>query len=949
MQLLNDQHWHALPCEEVVDLLETDATDGLGQFAVKHRLEQFGPNTLTPPKGKGALLRFLLQFHNPLVYILNAAGVVTLLLGDYIDAGVIFGVVLVNAAIGYVQEAQAVSAIEALSQSMTTGARVVREGETLDVPATDIVPGDLVLLQAGDKVPADLRLLRSRDLRIDESALTGESVAVEKDTVVRERDTTLADRTDIAYASSLVTYGTGAGLVIATGDSTEVGRISRLIAEAEDLQTPLTKKIAAFSRILLIVILALGAVTFAVGLLRGETAAEMFKAAVALAVGAIPEGLPAAVTITLAIGVNRMARRRAIIRHLPAVETLGSTTVICSDKTGTLTENQMTVQRMVAGGRLYAIEGTGYAPEGSIGLLSAADGVDGMVGASGAGGSVSASEHEVEGTAAQTLDGGLDDVGLEVLRAGLLCNDSRIFEEEGRWLVQGDPTEGALVASALKAGLEAEAVAADLPRIDAIPFESEHQYMATLHDAGEGRRLIYAKGAAEVMLDRCTTTLTDDGEEAPFDGDVVRRRVEELAAEGLRVLAFARGDGREGDDDISHDEVEGLTFLGLQAMIDPPRPEAVDAVAACRRAGVRVKMITGDHAATAAAIARQMGLLDDAPRDDERGTAAMTGSEMAALRDRAFIEAATDTDVFARVTPEQKLRLVEALQARGHVVAMTGDGVNDAPALKQADIGVAMGVGGTDVAKDAADMILTDDNFASIEAAVEEGRGVFDNLTKFITWTLPTNLGEGLVILAAVFLGTALPILPVQILWINMTTAVLLGLMLAFEPKEHGIMERPPREPGAPILSAALIRRILLVGALLLGAAFGLFEWADTVQGTSLEVARTIAVNVFVTVEIFYLFNCRSLTRSVFRIHPLSNRWVLGGVAITIALQLMYTYAPFMHVAFQSAPLTLEHWSYILAAGIATLFIVEFEKWLVNRHSGGLGEAGGPGDAEAGV
>jgi len=963
VQLLNDQHWHALPCEEVVDLLETDATDGLGQFAVKHRLEQFGPNTLTPPKGKSALLRFLLQFHNPLVYILNAAGVVTLLLGDYIDAGVIFGVVLVNALIGYVQEAKAVSAIEALSQSMTTGARVVREGETLDVPATEIVPGDLVLLQAGDKVPADLRLLRARDLRIDESALTGESVAVEKDTVVSERDTTLADRTDIAYASSLVTYGTGAGLVIATGDSTEVGRISRLIAEAEDLQTPLTKKIAAFSRVLLVVILALGAVTFVVGMLRGETAADMFKAAVALAVGAIPEGLPAAVTITLAIGVNRMARRRAIIRHLPAVETLGSTTVICSDKTGTLTENQMTVQRMVAGGRAYAIDGTGYAPEGSIGLLPVGDGSDAAAGTSGAvepgsagvvepgasGAGAPASGRDVEGAAVQPLDGGVDDVGSEVLRAGLVCNDSRIFEEEGRWLVQGDPTEGALVTAALKAGLEAEGVAADLPRLDAIPFESEHQYMATLHDAGEGRRLIYAKGAAEVMLDRCSTMLAAGGEEVPLDLQSVHAQVEDLAAEGLRVLAFARGRGREGDDDISHDEVEGLTFLGLQAMIDPPRPEAIDAVAACKQAGIVVKMITGDHGVTAAAIARQMGLLEGAADDDGWRPGALTGAEMAALKDREFITAAHDTDVFARVTPEQKLRLVEALQSRGNVVAMTGDGVNDAPALKQADIGVAMGVGGTDVAKDAADMVLTDDNFASIEAAVEEGRGVFDNLTKFITWTLPTNLGEGLVILAAVFLGTALPILPVQILWINMTTAVLLGLMLAFEPKEHGIMGRPPREPGAPILSAALIRRILLVGALLLGAAFGLFEWADAAQGTSVEVARTIAVNVFVVVEIFYLFNCRSLTRSVFRIHPLSNRWVLGGVAITIALQLMYTYAPFMHVAFQSAPLTLEHWSYIVAAGVATLFIVEFEKWLVNRGSSGLGETGGPGGAEAGV
>ncbi len=791
----------------------------------------------------------------------------------------IFGVVLVNATIGYLQEAKAVEAIEALARTMTTEALVLRAGEQVRVSATEIVPGDVVLLQAGDKVPADLRLIRGRDLQIDESALTGESQPVDKRPEPVAHDQVLAERANMAYASSLVTFGQGAGVVTGIGDDTEVGRISELISGAEDLQTPLTQKIAAFSKLLLVVILALGAVTFVVGLLRGESLVYMFKAAVALAVGAIPEGLPAAVTITLAIGVSRMARRRAIIRKLPAVETLGSTTVICSDKTGTLTENQMTVQRIVAGGRPYEVSGTGYEPAGTV---------------------VDPDSAEAPG------DGALRPALRTILVAGALCNDSQLVQADDRWTVQGDPTEGALLAVAAKAGLDREHLQAEAPRVDSIPFESLHQYMATMHDPGEGRPCaVYVKGGVEVVLERCTEALDADGKRLPLEREAVLADVELLAAQGLRVLAFAARQLPPGASRLAHDDLADLTFVGLQAMIDPPRPEAIAAVKACRTAGITVKMITGDHAITAAAIARQIGLTADAD------PVALTGRELEALSDKELIERAQETSVFARVTPEQKLRLVEALQSRGQVVAMTG-------------------VGGTDVAKEAADMVLTDDNFASIEAAVEEGRGVFDNLTKFITWTLPTNLGEGLVILAAVFLGTTLPILPVQILWINMTTAVLLGMMLAFEPKEEGIMERAPRRPETPILTGVLIQRIILVGALLLVGAFGLFEWAER-GGLGDDVGRTIAVNVFVFVELMYLFNCRSLTVSVFKLHPFSNRWLLGGVGLMIALQLLFTYMPLMNTAFDSAPLEAWMWLPILGTGLATFVAVEVEKWVRRR------------------
>lgn len=896
MQMIS-KHWHHLPGEEVVELLETDPIKGLDSSEAEAHQQRFGPNRLTQRKGQGPLLRFLLQFHQPLIYILLVATAVTAFLQEWVDAGVIFGVVLVNAVIGFLQESKAIKAIEALSRSLSSEATVMRGGEKKKIAAVDLVPGDIVLLQSGDKVPADMRLLRVRELQIDESSLTGESVPVAKSAERLMPDTVLADRRNMAYSSTLVSYGTGAGVVVGIGDATEIGRISKLIATAEVLATPLTRKIAHFSHILLYVILALAGLTFLLGILQGEPWEAMFMAAVALAVGAIPEGLPAAVTIALAIGVGRMAKQNAIIRKLPAVETLGSTTVICSDKTGTLTQNQMTVQEIFAGSWHVSLSGSGYAPTGEF--VQAGE----VVG-------------PVENPAL-----------LECLKAGLLCNDSLLRQTEEGWRVEGDPTEAALIVSALKAGLSRESIEQELPRLDAIPFESQHQYMATLHASGFDRpRVAYLKGSVESILARCDDALDATGRRAPLDKPALYERAEHMAAQGLRVLALARIELPANTRAIDHPEVaSGLTFLGLQGMLDPPRPEAIKAVAACQEAGIRVKMITGDHAKTAAAIAAQIGLKSNPAIDKVN---AVTGRGLAELPDQALIEIAERSPVFARVAPEQKLRLVEALQAKGNVVAMTGDGVNDAPALRRADIGVAMGITGTEVAKEAADMILTDDNFSSIEAAVEEGRGVYDNLIKFITWTLPTNLGEGLVIMAAVFLGSTLPILPVQVLWINMTTAVCLGLMLAFEAKEPGIMQRPPRDPRSPILSRALVFRIFLVGFLLLIGAFGLFRWALT-QGASDAEARTIAANMFVMGELFYLFNCRSLTHSFLSMGLFSNRWFYAGITTMVLLQWLFTYAPAMNELFYTAPIGLFEWSLILAAGLALSMIVGLEKWTV--------------------
>jgi Ca2+-transporting ATPase len=889
--------WHHLSADDVVSHLGTSADKGLDSVEAGLRQARFGSNEITRQKGRSALKLFLLQFHQPLVYILLAAGAVTCFLREWVDSGVIFGVVLVNALIGFIQEAKAVKAIEALAQSLTTSATVLRGGKRRQIQASELVPGDIVLLQSGDKVPADLRLITTRELQIDESALTGESLPSLKQSSQLPAETLLADRINMAYSSTLVTNGIASGVVVATGNRTEIGRINEMIASADILATPLTKKIARFSGQLLYVILGLAAVTFVVGVLRGESWINMFMAVVALAVGAIPEGLPAAVTITLAIGVSKMASRNAIIRKLSAVETLGSTTVICSDKTGTLTRNQMTVHEVQSGGELFRLTGAGYAPEGEI-----------------------TRGHEtcsLEGNAALQ----------ECLTAGLLCNDASLHRVEGEWRVEGDPTEAALVIAARKGGLERETFAELLPRLDAIPFESRYQYMATLH-GNQHRRIVYLKGSVEAVLSRCSHSLSHTGERIPLDEDRVHREAARMAEKGLRVLAMASSDRDIFVTSLEHEDVsQGMTFLGLEGMIDPPRPEAVAAVQACKGAGIRVKMITGDHLITASAIARKIGLINET---GEQMT--LNGHEIEVLDDDKLRTTVQQCAVFARVTPEQKLRLVVALQASGHVVAMTGDGVNDAPALKQADIGVAMGIAGTEVAKEAADMLLTDDNFSSIEAAVEEGRGVCDNLVKFIAWTLPTNLGEGLVILAAVFAGVELPILPVQILWINMTTAVLLGLMLAFEPKEPGIMNRPPLNPGQPLLTVELVTRICLVGFLLLAGSFGLFAW-ELHNGKSLAVARTSAVNMFVFVEIFYLFNCRSLRNSMFRIGLFSNNWVLGGVALMVLLQLLFTYLPAMNAAFGSQPIGGHAWGLILSASFVVFILIECEKWIRCRPS----------------
>lgn len=894
------QNWHSLPIDEVARLVDVDPRTGLSADEVQRRLQLYGPNELQQRKATSPLRLILAQFNQPLIFVLLAAAAVTGVLGEWVEMGVILGVVVVNALVGFVQESKALQAIMALAQSMRAEAYVLREGHRHKVSASELVPGDVVMLEAGNKVPADVRILVSHELRVDESTLTGESVSVTKSPEPVPVETGLGDRSSMAYATTMVTFGFGQGIVVATGDKTEVGRISQMVQQAEELATPLTRRIAHFSRRLLIAILGLATVVFVIGLTQQRPLVDVFGAAIALAVAAIPEGLPAVVTITLAIGVSRMARRHTIVRRLPAVETLGSTTVICSDKTGTLTQNEMTVQTVWAGGETFSVTGIGYEPAGEF---------------------VPEGEAHLDSQALQRC-----------LLAGLLCNDSLLLEIDGRWRIEGDPTEACLIVAARKFGFDPDLASEQFPRIDTIPFASEHKFMATLHDGGPGHgAVVFLKGAVETVLDRCGDALDPDGAVRELDRVKVESQVERMAAAGLRVLAFAQKELPEGTRSFSYGDVqEGMTFLGIMGMVDPPRPEAIEAVAVCRQAGIQVKMITGDHVLTASAIAKKLGL---SPNEiaSESGYFALTGAELAALEEEEFDQAALRASVFARVSPDQKLALVRSLQSAGHVVAMTGDGVNDAPALKQADIGIAMGITGADAAKEAADMILTDDNFASIEAAVEEGRGVWDNLVKFITWTLPTNLGEGLLILVAVALGSLLPILPVQILWINMTTAVLLGMMLAFEAKEPGIMKRPPRKPDAPVFGGQLLLKMLLVGVIMLAAGYGLFELSLS-WGSSEAAARTAAVNVFVFIELAYLFNCRSLREPSWKQSLRSNPLVLLGAVLMVGLQMLFTYSPLLNRLFQSEPIYAREWGLILAAAVFTHVVVEAIK-LVRQKS----------------
>lgn len=883
---------HALPIDDILSKYQADLDAGLGSHDVQQRLDEFGPNELTAAERDGVIIRILRHFNDVLIYVLLGAAVLTAVLQHWVDTIVIVIVVVVNATVGFLQEGRAERALEGIREMLSPSATALRAGAWQQIPATELVPGDCVRLRAGDKVPADLRLNEAQELTAEESALTGESVPASKGTAAVAPDAALGDRSCMVFSGTMVTSGAGIGIATGTGMDTEIGRINTMMSQVESLQTPLTRQIAAFGRWLTVGVVVMTVALVLIGaLVHGTDLGELLQAAASFAVAAIPEGLPALITITLALGVQAMARRNAITRRLPAVQTLGSVTTICSDKTGTLTKNEMTVERLVLAdstntdGQEFVVTGTGYAPEGEV--------------------------LQTDGTPI-----GLEHPGLRRLaEAFSIANDTQLVQQDGRWGINGEPTEGALQSLAGKLGLDPGAA----QRPTTLPFSSENKLMATLAER-EGDWRVLVKGAPDRLLDRCPNQLGAAGGESPLDRVFWEDHIEQLSAQGMRVLAAAERPGSSADAETLTLETlgEDLTFLGVVGIVDPPREAAITAIEVCHAAGIEVKMITGDHVGTATAIAQQMGL------DNDAGT--VSGPQLEEVDDDELRELATTHNVFARTSPEHKLRLVHALQASGQVVAMTGDGVNDAPALRRADIGVAMGVKGTEVTKESADIVLADDDFTTIEIAVEEGRRIYDNLRKAMVFLLPTNGAQSAVVLFAVALGWTLPLTPLQILWANMVTAVTLAFAFAFEPAERGLMQRSPRDPAKGIVESRHIVQIGLVSALIATATVGVFSWRIA-AGDDLDTARTVATSVLVVCQAFYLFNVKALETTSLRVTALFNNRVawLCVLGLTV-LQLLFIYAPPLQRLFESRPLGVEHFLIISCAGAAVFLLTEVLK-----------------------
>jgi P-type Ca2+ transporter type 2C len=881
---MGQPEWYCQSAEEALRGLGT-TPEGLSEKEAAERIESYGPNRLPEEKRVSHVVILLRQFASPLIYILLIAAVVTFALKEYKDTIVIAAVLAFNAVIGFIQESRAEESVRALKKMIVPQARVLRDGKEKEIGSEQLVPGDIVLLASGAKVPADIRLVSTVEMRVDESLLTGESVPAEKIAdVIDEANLTPGDQHNIAFMGTVVVNGRGTGVVVETGARTVLGGIAHEIRETESARAPLQEKFARFSNRIGLYVLAAAASLFGVGILVGEPVREMFMTVVAAAVATIPEGLPVVLTIALAVGVQRMAARNAILRKLPAVETLGSTTVICTDKTGTLTKNEMTVKVVFDGARHFELTGTGYEPTGEI-LHDW----------------IPKPEAEREHLAM-------------CFRVGLLCNESSLYEDEGVWRVNGDPTEGALIVSAMKAGLNAEQEKRRYPQIGIIPFESDRGYMATLHRFGD-EKYIFIKGAPEKVLELCVTCMERDG----LRTEEILKISDRFASEGMRVLAMAY---KRAPDDLAalrHEDVQhDLTLAGIQAMLDPPREEAVDAVKGCRRAGIRVVMITGDHPTTALAIAKMVGI-------DTTGGRVITGREIEEMTDEDLFDRVKAVSVYARVAPHHKLRIVRQLMDHGEVVAVTGDGVNDAPALRAAHLGVAMGRKGTDVAKEASDMVVTDDNFAAIFHAVREGRVVFENIRKVVFFLIPTGVAAIGSILGCVLMGIPIPYTASQLLWINLVTNGFQVIALTFEPGDREVVNRPPMDPSEGIMSRVLIQRTVIVGLLISVGVVVKFAWALQ-SGMSIEKARTIAMTTMVFFQFFQAWNSRSETKSIFQIGLFTNPYLAYGLAASLMAHTAAIYAPPFQWLLSTEPVSGMEWLLIVAMSLSVIIVVEIDK-----------------------